>query len=143
MMYVVCLVVAICLFLQDVSAFHPTALLLQHRTTRLHMGFGDMLKKAFANDPNLPPATNPGLSRAAESVEVEFLPMKKTVKAYRGQKLSTIAQTAGVEIKYKCNKGDCGTCTVKFDGLLTKTCQTALPTTGNVKKHTITVATFK
>ena len=40
----------------------------------LEMGLGDMLKKAMANDPSLPPAQNAGLSASREKVEVEFLP---------------------------------------------------------------------
>ena len=103
------------------------------------MGLGDLLKKALANDPNLPPATNPGLSRRQDPIEVEFLPSKKVVKAYPGQKLSVVAQEAGIDIKYKCKKGDCGTCAVKFDGLLTKACQSTLPINSNQKKHTIII----
>eukprot|EP01035_Chromulina_nebulosa_P018517 gene18517-24235_t len=58
------------------------------------MGLGDLLNKAFANDPNLPPAQNPGLSKSPEPIVVEFLPSKKAIKAYAGQQLSSIAQAA-------------------------------------------------
>lgn len=120
-----------------ITAFHQH--LHRQRILSLQMGLGDMLKKAMANDPNLPPATNPGLSKARETVEVEFLPAKKTVKAIPGQKLSVVAQTAGVEIKYKCKKGECKTCTVNFEGRPTKVCVTSLPNTATQKKYTITV----
>jgi ferredoxin len=71
------------------------------------MGFGDMLKNALANDPNLPPAKNPGLSREPTKVEVEFLPSGKKVTAILGEKIGAVAKAAGVEIKYSCKKGDC------------------------------------
>ncbi|KAJ1433655.1 hypothetical protein B484DRAFT_447157 [Ochromonadaceae sp. CCMP2298] len=107
--------------------------------TRLHMGFGDMLKKALANDPNLPPASNPGLTGGQPAtVEVEFLPSGKKVKAYLGQDLKLIASAAKVDIKYNCSKGECGTCTVDFNGKKVRTCVSSLPTTSNLKKFTIT-----
>jgi ferredoxin len=102
------------------------------------MGFGDMMKKALANE-NLGPQVNPGLSKEPESVEVEFLPSGKKVKAYGGQKISMIAQSAGVGIKYNCKKGDCGTCMINFDGKLVKACQTSLPSAGSSKKFKITI----
>lgn len=43
----------------------------------LKMGLGDILSKAFANDPSLPPAQNAGLNKKPELVEIEFLPAKK------------------------------------------------------------------
>ena len=107
-------------------------------TFALQMGFGDMMKKAMANE-NMGPVKNAGLSKEPEPVEVEFLPAKKKVKAFPGQKVSMIAQSAGVGIKYDCKRGDCGTCTVSFGGKLVKACQTTLPTTGNTKSYTITV----
>jgi ferredoxin len=118
------------------GAFRRTA------NTQLKMGFMDALNKALANDPNIgnAPVSSPGLSKAPEPVEVEFLPSKKKVKAYPGQKLSMIANTAGVEIKYKCKKGDCGTCTVNFNGVLVKACQSSLPSSiAPGKKFTIGV----
>ncbi len=103
------------------------------------MGIGDFLKNALSNDPNLPPAQNPGLSKDKSTVEVEFLPSKKVVKALPGQKLSLVAQAAGVDIRYKCKKGDCGTCTVRFDGIPTKACQTALPALATKSRYQITI----
>lgn len=108
----------------------------QRSSTVLDMGFGDMMKKALANE-NLGPQVNPGLSKEPESVEVEFLPAGKKVKAFPGQKISMIAQAAGVGIKYNCKKGDCGTCMITFDGKQVKACQTSLPSSG--KKFKITI----
>eukprot|EP01039_Chlorochromonas_danica_P004759 gene4759-5219_t len=106
------------------------------------MGLADALKKAFANDVNLPPATNPGLTGGPrDTVEVEFLPAKVTVKALPGQRLSVVAQAAKVPIRYKCNKGECGTCTVRFNGIPTKVCQASIPTFGTEKKYTIVIPT--
>jgi ferredoxin len=110
----------------------------QRTSTALNMGFGDMMKKALANE-NLGPQVNPGLSKEPESVEVEFMPSGKKVKAFPGQKISMIAQSAGVGIKYNCKKGDCGTCMINFDGKLVKACQTSLPSAGSSKKFKITI----
>jgi succinate dehydrogenase/fumarate reductase-like Fe-S protein len=101
------------------------------------------LKNALANDPNLPPAKNPGLSREPTSVEVEFLPSKKIVKAYLGQGLPLIAKAAGVEIRYKCKKGECGTCQVNFNGKVVKACQSSLPAVSNEKRFQIGIISPK
>ena len=98
---------------------------------------GDFLKNALANDPNLPPAKNPGLSTTKETVDVEFLPSKIVVKAYLGQNLGLIAKAAKIDIKYKCKKGECGTCTVNFNGKLVKACQGSLPSISKEKKFQI------
>lgn len=108
----------------------------RHSSRSLQMGLGDMFSKAFANEA-MPPAKNPGLSKEPEPVLVEFLPSKKTVKAFPGQKLSTVAQAAGVEIKYSCKKGECATCTVNYNGAIVKACQAAIPMTVKDKKVTI------
>ena len=101
-------------------------------------GFMDAMTKALANDPSLPPAVNPG-GKVAEPVVVEFLPSKKQIKAYPGQKLSMIASTAGERIKYSCKKGECATCEVNFNGKVVKACQASLPTVATAKKYTITI----
>ena len=46
----------------------------------INMGFGDMLKKALANDPNLTPASNPGLSKTPEKVIIEFVKTTHNLK---------------------------------------------------------------
>lgn len=109
------------------------------RSKALSMGLGDMFKNALANDPNLPPAQNPGRSKERETVEVTFLPAKKTVVVPRGLPLAQVASLAKVTIPYKCKKGDCGTCTVNFEGRNIKACQNALPAIGKEKKYTITI----
>jgi ferredoxin len=96
------------------------------RSTHLY-GLGDILKKALANDPNLPPAQNPGLSRDPDPILVEFLPSKKVVKGFPGQAVSVVAQAAGVDIKYSCKKGECATCNINLNGSLVKACQSKLP----------------
>lgn len=117
---------------------------MSNQKMQLKMGFMDAMNKAFANDPNIAPPTNPGLSKTPDPVDVEFLPSNKKVKALPGQKLSLIASAAKVEIKYKCKKGDCGTCTVNFNGNLVKACQTALPSVVPPgKKYTIGVPSKK
>ena len=120
------------------TAFRPAAPRHAMRpSTALQMGLGDMLKKAMANE-NMGPPVNPGLSREPEALEVEFLPSGKKVKAYGGQKVSMVAQSAGVTIKYSCKKGDCGTCMINFNGKQVKACQSSFPPTGSVKKFVIT-----
>lgn len=95
----------------------------------LQMGLGDILKKALANDPNMTPAQNPGLSKAPEYVNIEFVKgsVKKQVRAIKGEALRTIASQAGVAIKYSCKKGECRTCEVTLNGKTVKACQSYLP----------------
>lgn len=100
-------------------------------------GFMDAMNKALANDPSLPPPTNPGMNKAAEPVLVEFIVSKKQVKAFPGQKISMIAQAAGEKIKYSCKKGECGTCEINFNGKIVKACQSSLPSITTVKKYSI------
>jgi ferredoxin len=99
-----------------------------------------LLKGALANDPNLPPATNPGLSKGPQPVTVEFLGAnKKTVTAYLGQSIGDIAKRAGVDIKYSCKKGECRTCEVNFNGKIVKACQSSLPATSRETRFTVGV----
>jgi len=102
-------------------------------------GFMDALNKALANDPNLPPPVNPGLSKEPTYVEVEFLPSKKATKAILGQKFKDIARQAKIQIPYSCEKGECGTCSVKFNGKIVKACQVALPMSSPSKKFQIEI----
>jgi len=44
-----------------------------------------------------------------------------------GQKLTVVAGRARVKIPVNCQKGDCGTCMVNFNGRKVKACQTMLP----------------
>jgi ferredoxin len=117
-------------------AYYPGTSSLHSSKTKLY-GLGDMLKKALANDPSLPPQKNPGLSKDPDIVSVEFLPSKKVVKAILGQSLRQIADSAGVEIRYKCKKGECNTCAVNFNGKIVKACQSSLPITSTLNKFTV------
>lgn len=98
-----------------------------------------MFKNALANDQSLPPQQNPGLSSERQPVEVIFRPSQRKVKAYLGQNIGMIANAAKVDIKYKCKKGECGTCTVKFNGKDVKACISALPSTSKLTTFTIEV----
>lgn len=77
------------------------------------MVFGDILKKA-------------GLKK--DTIAVEFTKGEQfvTVQAKKGDSLSAVAEAAGVEIKYKCKKGECGTCEVNVGGKWVKACQTSI-----------------
>jgi hypothetical protein len=47
--------------------------------------------------------------------------------ALQGQPLSEVAAQAGQFIKYKCGKGECGTCEVRVDGNWIRTCSVKVP----------------
>lgn len=47
--------------------------------------------------------------------------------AFAGEGLSEVAAKADVFIKYKCKKGECGTCEVMLDGKWIRACQTKIP----------------
>ena len=44
-----------------------------------------------------------------------------------GQPLSEVAAQAGQFIKYKCGKGECGTCEVRVNGQWIRTCSVKVP----------------
>jgi len=48
-------------------------------------------------------------------------------KAVQGQPISEVAADADVFIKYKCKKGECGTCSIMVDGKWIQACQTNVP----------------
>ena len=122
-----------------VSAFTISSNVRVRRSTKIH-GFMDAMNKAMANDPNIAPAKNPGLSKEPETVEVVFKGRKEVkVNAYLGQKLKMIANAGRVPIKYSCEKGDCGTCEVEFNGKVVRACQATLPATSNLKTFTVRV----
>jgi len=72
------------------------------------------------------------------TIPVEFTQGETVLKtmAIPGQPLSAVAAQAGQCIKYKCRKGECGTCQVQLDGKWVKTCQTNVrpPEFGDVVK---------
>ena len=61
----------------------------------------------------------------------------------KGQNIGQIAKAAGVDIKYSCKKGECGTCQVNFSGTIVKACQASLPLTSSATKFTVGVVTKK
>jgi ferredoxin len=63
-----------------------------------------------------------------DTTTVTFKPSNIVVEAKVGDGLSAVAEAAGVDIKHKCKKGECGTCQVNIDGKWVKTCQTIIPT---------------
>ena len=82
------------------------------RSHRISMVFGDVLKTI-------------GLKK--EPAQIEFLPSNTVVQVVAGTPLSEVALAAGVEIKYKCKKGECGTCEVNINNKWVKACQTSVP----------------
>jgi ferredoxin len=77
------------------------------------------------------------------TVKVEFLPANVEVTATQGDPLSAVAEAAGIEIKYKCKKGECGTCEVNVNNKWVKACQATIPKLSKGEKLTITVKPAK
>lgn len=63
----------------------------------------------------------------SREVDILFLPTKTSFKAKVGAPLEEVAAAAGVDINYKCKKGECGTCEVKIDGKWVRACQYRVP----------------
>jgi len=63
------------------------------------------------------------------NIPVTFTQGNQTLNtmAIPGQPLSEVAAQCGQFIKYKCRKGECGTCEVRVDGQWTRTCVTKVP----------------
>jgi ferredoxin len=92
-------------------------------TTSPLLGWAD----AFKNDESLGKPQNAGLKNGPnynDKVTVNGLAVSGAVV---GQKLTVVAQRARVKIPVNCQKGDCGTCLVNFNGRKVKACQTVLP----------------
>jgi len=51
----------------------------------------------------------------------------KATKAIVGQPLTEVATNADQFIRYKCKKGECGTCEVQVDGKWVRSCVTTIP----------------
>lgn len=64
---------------------------------------------------------------AISKTEIEFQPSNKKITADVGDRFEDVAKRAGVEIQFKCKKGECGTCEIKVDGKWTRTCQLTVP----------------
>jgi ferredoxin len=87
--------------------------------------------------------TNTKVCNAANQVEVVFLPSNKAIMADINAPLKDVAAAADVAIKYKCQKGECGTCQVQVDGKWIKTCQTRVPAMPKGVSYSVTVKPFK
>ena len=64
------------------------------------------------------------------------------VQASRGEPLGAVAERAGIEIKYKCKKGECGTCEVNIGGKWVKTCQTSVTAPSDGDSLKVNVKTY-
>lgn len=80
--------------------------------TRLDGWLGD----AFKNDESLGKAENPGLKGGPKFNENVTVNGQSVKGAVAGQKLTVVASKVRVKIPVNCQKGDCGTCTVKLNG---------------------------
>ena len=73
------------------------------------------------------------------SIDVQFKQgntLTKT-KAHVGQPISEVAADADVFIKYKCKKGECGTCSIMVDGRWIQACQTSVPSVAKGDAYTV------
>lgn len=64
------------------------------------------------------------------------------VQAAKGESLGAVAERAGIEIKYKCKKGECGTCEVNIGGKWVKTCQTSVTAPAEGDSLKVNVKTY-
>jgi ferredoxin len=82
---------------------------------------------AFKNDETLGKPQNAGLKNGPNYNDKVTVNGMAVSGAVVGQKLTVVAQRARVKIPVNCQKGDCGTCMVNFNGRKVKACQTVLP----------------
>lgn len=75
--------------------------------------------------------------------KIEFLPAKVCTQARVGQPLSEVAVAAGIQINYKCKKGECGTCEVNINGKWVKACQETIPSLAQGESLTVTLREAK
>lgn len=77
----------------------------------------------------------------AGQIAVQFNQGDNVIKtvATAGQPLSSVAAQAGQVIRYKCRKGECGTCAVRIDGQWVRTCVARVPQLEAGKLYNITV----
>jgi ferredoxin len=116
---IVILLMAVLLGSSNAFTVHPV----QPSSATQLKGWAD----AFKNDESLGKPQNAGLKNGPqynENVTVNGLAVQGAVV---GQKLTVVAQRARVKIPVNCQKGDCGTCVVNFNGRKVKACQTTLP----------------
>ena len=80
---------------------------------------------------------------AVGKTEIVFSPGNKIISANVGDKFENVAKNAGVDIKYKCKKGECGTCEIKIDGKWTKSCQFTVPAVPKGENLRVTIPPAK
>lgn len=87
-----------------------------HQSTRppssLNMGWAD----AFKNDSSLGKAPDAGLTNGPKVNDNVTVNGVRVQGAIQGQLLTAVAAKARVKIPVNCRQGDCGTCTIKFNG---------------------------
>lgn len=81
----------------------------------------------------------------AATTQIVFTPGNKEVTARVGDRMEDVAKAAGMDVQYKCKKGECGTCEVRVNGKWTKACQLTIPTIpkGEVMRVSVTPATAR
>lgn len=83
--------------------------------------------------------TSTRLLALPRKVSIEFRPANIVFEADIGSKLSEVAEQAGVEINYKCRKGECGTCEVKVNGKWVKACQSTIDPLSSGERYDVFV----
>lgn len=73
------------------------------------------------------------------TIPVDFSQGNDTLStmAIVGQPLMDVAAQAGQYIKYKCKKGECGTCEVRVDGQWIRTCTAKIPYIEDGKRYAV------
>ena len=75
------------------------------------------------------------------NIDVVFKQGNSTLatKAIMGQPLSEVATQADQFIRYKCKKGECGTCEVQVDGKWIRSCVSTIPYVAPGETYAVTV----
>jgi len=125
-------ILSVFLFFKPVQSFVPpcTPMAKIHRTTpktSTSIDFFGGLKDAFANEENLAPQKNAGLSNGPKYNDQVTVNGKKVPKAVVDQKVSLVCNAARVKVPYSCNNGECGTCTVRINGRPARACVSKVP----------------
>mmetsp|Transcript_31128 Transcript_31128/g.54705 ORF Transcript_31128/g.54705 Transcript_31128/m.54705 type:complete len:744 (-) Transcript_31128:239-2470(-) len=89
--------------------------------------------------PGKKPYTIPKGHELLGNIPVVFQPENKATMARVGQPLSDVATQADVFIKYKCKKGECGTCAVNVGGKWVQACQTKIPSVPSGEVFGVTI----
>mmetsp|Transcript_23100 Transcript_23100/g.47888 ORF Transcript_23100/g.47888 Transcript_23100/m.47888 type:complete len:217 (+) Transcript_23100:173-823(+) len=97
------------------------------------------LKKALWEDVDRRLLSDSAEGKTSGTVSVTFTQGEETrnTTAIPGQGLNEVAIQADQFIKYKCKKGECGTCEVLVDGQWVRSCVTKIPT--GVKEYNVQV----